>query len=149
VTWIIGGEAAGATMQKHDAEWRKAWPARAKAYSRWQRGLKVRVTRWVLGVKLGLKVRERILRTWIYRWTYDNPRRVWAWARAARLWGTPIPMSPLISDQEWLARHKFPVTAVGQLSHYGLYCRPIMPYPSPLLGQQKAGKYTQKCMLEV
>lgn len=106
--------------------------------------------KWITGLKLRLKAREEVMRTWVYRWTYDNPKRVWAWARANRLWGTPMPTFPLISDREWLARYKFPVTPAGQLSKYGLYCRPIhLPPSPPVLQQQRAGEYTQKCMLEV
>jgi hypothetical protein len=128
------------------AEWRKAWPAKARAYNRWHRGLKLRATHWINGCKLRLKQREEVLRTWVYRWTYDNPRRVWAWARAGRLWGIPMPTLPLISDKEWLSRHNFPVTGVAR---FGLYCRPVQSYQQPLLSQQRAGEYTQKCMLEV
>jgi len=134
---------------KHTADYWRAWPQKAKAYLRWQRGLKVNTTRWISGLKLRLKAREEVLRTWIYRWTYDNPRRVWAWARAAKLWGTPTPTLPLISDKEWLGLHRFAVSHSGRLSALGLYCRPVQQPLLPILGQQKAGEYTQKCMLEV
>jgi hypothetical protein len=37
---------------KHTADYWRAWPQKAKAYLRWQRGLKVNTTRWISGLKL-------------------------------------------------------------------------------------------------
>ncbi len=73
----------------------------------------------VLGTKLPARVREHVLRAYIYRWTVDNGHRLCAWSKM-----DSMPTMPLQTDDEWLADHAFYVTARGELSARHAHCEP-------------------------
>lgn len=75
--------------------------------------------RLVNGADLLPATRAEVLRTFVYRWTFENERM----ARCAYVMHTP-PTAPLVTDEQWLREHAFYVRNDGALARNRHYCEP-------------------------
>ena len=83
------------------------------------------------GDRLPSELRRKVLASYIYRWTSDNPDR----ERAYRgIKGAPT--IPLVSDDQWLREHSFWVTDRGTLDKRKKHAEPA--YMSDEKGSSKA-----------
>lgn len=73
------------------------------------------------GLALSKENQHIVLNQFIHRWTRDNPHRSFAWHAYP---ATERPRIPLITDQQWLADHCFPLNRNGTLSRSMSYAEP-------------------------
>lgn len=86
----------------------------------------------IRGDRLPHHLKQRVLASFIYRWTSGNARRESVWRGISGK-----PRIPLISDEQWLREHAFHVTKAGTLDARHHHAEPAFmadgTRPNPLL----------------